>query len=148
MKNDLAIVALLILMISTFSGCIETQAAAADVTVIMEEDYLRVNMTPLMVNKISQPRDYVPAAPGLFVYVLAKNKTAVNYEWLSRWSSVEFTGAGTYNMRIGLWRMPRDNEDVKIIVQVVDASNTYYLDAQGEWNKDTGIVKFKQVRIG
>jgi len=74
------------------------------------------NMTAYLVpvSKISEPKGTKLFTPGVVVKIFQ------NQDDISDWASVPYTGNGTYNIPVGLWKYPKKGEFVLINVRLVD----------------------------
>ena len=81
------------------------------------------NMTAYLVpvSKISEPK----GTPQLFTPGVTV-KIFQNMEELSPFVSVPYTGNGTYNINVGLFKYPKKGEFVLINVRLVDAEGTEF----------------------
>jgi hypothetical protein len=81
------------------------------------------NMTAYVVpvRKVSEPPKGTELfTPGIVV------KIYQNMQDLSDFVSVPYTGNGTYNIPVGLWKYPKKGEFVLINVRIVDAEATEF----------------------
>jgi hypothetical protein len=78
------------------------------------------NMTAYLVpvSKISEPKGTQMFLPGVTVKIIQ------NGEDISDWTSVPYTGNGTYKIPVGLWKYPKKGEFVVISVILVDPVGT------------------------
>ncbi|MCD6207385.1 MAG: hypothetical protein J7J06_05255 [Methanosarcinales archaeon] len=63
---------------------------------------------------ISYPKDVPPNFPGVYVHVICASNR------IEHWTSVPYTGPGTYNITAGLRFIPSDGTKVRVIVAVTD----------------------------
>ena len=59
-------------------------------------------------------KDLPPNFPGVYVHVICASNR------IEHWTSVPYTGPGTYNITAGLRFMPPDGTKVRVIVAVTD----------------------------
>lgn len=80
------------------------------------------NMTAFLVPvpKISEPKATQAFTPGIVVMIFQ------NQEQMSGWTSVPYTGNGTYNIAVGLFKYPKAGEWVLINIRLVDAEGTEF----------------------
>jgi glycosyltransferase A (GT-A) superfamily protein (DUF2064 family) len=65
-----------------------------------------------LIDVLKYPKDIPPNFPGVYVLVIHKSNR-INY-----WTSVPYTGPGTYELTTGLRFIPADGEDARVIVTV------------------------------
>ncbi len=85
------------------------------------------NMTAFLVPvpKVSEPKGSPQLfTPGIVVKIF-QNKEGIS-EDISDWTSVPYTGNGTYNLHVGLWKYPKKGDFVLINVRLVDAEGTEF----------------------
>ncbi|MCZ7385005.1 MAG: hypothetical protein O8C63_09695 [Candidatus Methanoperedens sp.] len=81
------------------------------------------NMTAFLVpvTKVSEPKGKPQAfTPGVIVKIFQTKEGAA--EDISDWISVPYTGNGTYNIPVGIWKYPKKGEFVLINVRLVDGA--------------------------
>jgi hypothetical protein len=80
------------------------------------------NMTAFLVpvTKVSEPKGIPVQTPGIVVKIFQNEMD------ISDWTSVPYTGNGTYNIPVGLWKYPKKGEFVLINVRLVDAEGTEF----------------------
>ncbi|VVB97785.1 Uncharacterised protein [uncultured archaeon] len=85
------------------------------------------NMTAFLVptTKVSEPKGTQLFTPGIVVKIFQNDETGTTMD-ISDWTSVPYTGNGTYNLPVGLWKYPKQGEFVLINVRLVDAEGTEF----------------------
>ena len=104
------------ILLST-SGCLESKKAIKINATIAENEYTEitdVDASSVSIETLRYPKDIPPNFPGVYVLVIYK-ANRINY-----WSSVPYTGPGTYEITTGLRFIPEDGTDLKAIVTVND----------------------------
>lgn len=71
-----------------------------------------INVSTDRVNLLRYPKDVPPNFPGVWVLVVYSGNR-INY-----WTSVPYTGSGTYEITTGLGSVPPDGSEVYIVVNV------------------------------
>ncbi|MEA1864809.1 MAG: hypothetical protein U9N46_06390 [Euryarchaeota archaeon] len=66
------------------------------------------------INLLKYPKDIPANFPGVYVLMVHEGHR-INY-----WTSVPYTGSGTYNLTVGLGSVPPDGSEVRVIVTVND----------------------------
>lgn len=117
------ILILLVAVLLSASACIDlktlkTEEKVVHVTATIEENEIphitNVDVSTHTINLLRYPKDVPPNFPGVYVLVIyAGNR--VNY-----WTSVPYTGSGTYEITTGLRFVPADGSEVRVIVTVND----------------------------
>ena len=104
------------ILLST-SGCLESKKAIKINATIAENEYTEitdVDASSISIEALRYPKDVPPNFPGVYVLIIYSNNR------ISYWSSVPYTGPGTYEITTGLRFIPNDGADVKAIVTVND----------------------------
>lgn len=99
------------------SGCLESKKAVTIKAEILENDVpqiTNVETNTVLINELKYPKDIPPNFPGVYVLVIHKSNR-INY-----WTSVPYTGPGTYEITTGLRFIPDDGEEARVIVTVND----------------------------
>ena len=97
------------------SGCLESKKAVTIKAEIIENDIpqiTNVETNSVLIDELKYPKDIPPNFPGVYVLIIYKNNR-INY-----WTSVPYTGPGTYELTSGLRFIPDDGEEAKVIVTV------------------------------
>ena len=105
------------LIILSASGCLESKKVVKIRATIIENDIpqiTEVESGPELISALKYPKDIPPNFPGVYVLVIYKNNR-INY-----WTSVPYTGPGTYELTSGLRFIPDDGEEARVIVTVND----------------------------
>lgn len=68
-----------------------------------------------LINKVSLPKGNPLITPGVTVVVMQ------NKQIIGEWTSVVYNGEGVYNLTVGLTKIPKAGETVRVIARVTDA---------------------------
>ena len=112
----LATVIITLILLSA-SGCLESKKVVTIKAEIVENDIpqiTNVEANSELIEALKYPKDIQPNFPGVYVLVIYKNNR-INY-----WTSVPYTGPGTYELNCGLKFIPDDGEEARVIVTVND----------------------------
>ena len=108
----------LITSILLFSaGCLESKKVVQIKAEIIEDNgpqFTNVEANTELIEALKYPKDIPPNLPGVYVLVIYANNR-INY-----WTSVPYTGPGTYEITTGLRFFPADGEEARVIVTVND----------------------------
>ena len=108
---------LIISLLLFSSGCLESKKVVKIKTEIIEDNgpqITDVEANTELMEALKYPKDIPPNLPGVYVLVIYANNR-INY-----WTSVPYTGPGTYEMTTGLRFFPADGEEARVIVTVND----------------------------
>lgn len=114
---NLFIILLITLVLLSTSGCMESKKVVKIKATIIENDtpqITNVEANSELIDVLKYPKDIPPNLPGVYVLVIHKSNR-INY-----WTSVPYTGPGTYELTSGLRFIPADGEDARVIVTVND----------------------------
>lgn len=114
--NILASILIILVLLST-SGCLESKKAITINAVIEENDVPLITSVVAKTESISAlkyPTDIPPNFPGVYVLVIYNNNR-VNY-----WTSIPYTGPGSYEITTGLRFDINEGENARVIVTVND----------------------------
>lgn len=115
-KNILTFL-LIALLLSATSGCLESKKVVNIQATITDNDgpsITSVDANTELIDALNSPKDIEPSFPGVYVLIIYENNR-VNY-----WTSVPYTGPGTYELTSGLRFTPDDGEEARVIVTVND----------------------------
>lgn len=115
-KNILTFL-LIALVISATSGCLESKKVVNIKATIIENDIPKITTVDAnteLIDALKSPKDIPPNFPGVYVLIIYENNR-INY-----WTSVPYTGPGTYELTSGLRFIPIDGEEARVIVTVND----------------------------
>ncbi len=73
-----------------------------------------VNANLQSVSKISEPKSNLLIIPGVTVVILQ------NMQMIGEWTSVPYSGSGTYNLTVGLTKNPKPGDTVRVVVRVLN----------------------------
>jgi hypothetical protein len=99
------------------SGCLESKKVIKINATIAENEFIEitdVDASSVSIEALRYPKDIPPNFPGVYVLVIYANNR------ISYWTSVPYTGPGTYEITTGLRFIPKDGENVKAIITVND----------------------------
>ena len=112
----LATVIITLILLSA-SGCLESKKVVKIKATIIENDIpqiTEVESRSELIGALKYPKDVPPNFPGVYVLIIYKSGR-INY-----WTSVPYTGPGTYELTSGLSFIPDDGEEARVIVTVND----------------------------
>ena len=117
MRYIIPAVLVVLIMIAT-SGCVgEKTVIKANITITGEENSPAIENIRVTTEKVSNLEDYSQAStrfPGVYMKCIS-NKVQIDY-----WRSVDYHGAGDYEIISELARIPEKGESVDVIISVVD----------------------------
>jgi len=116
-KARIFAILLIALVISATSGCMESKKVVNIKATIIENDLpliTDIETSTELIHALKYPQDIPPNFPGVYVLIIYNNNR-VNY-----WTSVPYTGPGTYELTTGLRFIPADGEEARVIVTVND----------------------------
>ena len=99
------------------SGCLESKKVVKIKATIVDNDpplITNVEANSELIEALKYPKDIPPNFPGVYVLIIY-NSNRLNY-----WTSVPYTGSGTYEITTGLRFIPEDGEEARAIVTVND----------------------------
>ena len=96
------------------SHCRFTYTKVAEIIENNIPEITNVETNSILIDELKYPKDVPPNFPGVYVLVIYKSGR-INY-----WTSVPYTGPGTYEITTGLRAIPADGEDARVIVTVND----------------------------
>ncbi len=105
-----------IVLLST-SGCLESKKVVKIKATIVDNNVpliTNVEANSELIEALKYPKDIPPNFPGVYVLIIY-NSNRLNY-----WTSVPYTGPGTYEITTGLRFIPADGEEARAIVTVND----------------------------
>lgn len=117
------VVLLMAVLIAAFAhGYLKTEKVVT-VSATIEEVTVGENEVPHVtaisagvdrINLLKYPKDIPANFPGVYVLMVHEGHR-INY-----WTSVPYTGSGTYNLTVGMGSVPIDGSEVRVIVTVND----------------------------
>ena len=110
------IIFITIVLLST-SGCLESKKVVKIKATIVDNNaplITNVEANSELIEALKYPKDIPPNFPGVYVLIIY-NSNRLNY-----WTSVPYTGSGTYEITTGLRSIPADGEEARAIVTVND----------------------------
>ena len=110
------IIFITIVLLST-SGCLESKKVVKIKATIVDNNaplITNVEANSELIEALKYPKDIPPNFPGVYVLIIYNNNR-LNY-----WTSVPYTGPGTYEITTGLRFIPADGEEARAIVTVND----------------------------
>jgi len=110
------IIIIAIVLLST-SGCLESKKVIKIKATIVDNNVpliTNVDANSELIEALKYPKDIPPNFPGVYVLIIYNNNR-LNY-----WTSVPYTGPGTYEITTGLRFIPPDGEEARAIVTVND----------------------------